>query len=121
MSNCKVTYEEYGDIVPCRLDKTAPKCPFIAVIPTIVVDNKDGIIGLANCFVHVSNINTTFYIDDKHRTIITWAGPVEVNDYDYEENPLGLRGQTCYDFSNNRAIYYNKTGAYKIIELTMGE
>ena len=120
--SCKdVIYEEYGDTVPCRLDKTAPKCPFIAVIPTIVVDNTVGIKGLANCFVHVSNINTTFYIDDKHRTIITWAGPVEEDDYDYENNPLGLRSQVCYDFANNRAIYYNRVGNYKLITLSSGE
>jgi hypothetical protein len=90
----------------------------VAVIPTVVVETTDGLKELADCFVHVANINTTFYIDDKHRSIITWAGPVEVNDYDYEANPLKLRSQTVYDFQNNRAIVYNKTGAYRLIELT---
>lgn len=89
----------------------------VAVIPAITVEDVSGIKNIADCFVHVSNINTTFYIDDKHRMMITWAGPVEVNDYDYENNPLNLRSQTVYDFSNNRAIYYNKIGEYRVIML----
>ena len=91
----------------------------VAVIPAITVEDVSGIKNIADCFVHVSNINTTFYIDDKHRMMITWAGPVEVNDYDYENNPLNLRSQTVYDFENNRAIYYNKIGEYRVI--TLGE
>jgi len=96
-----------------------PGCPMVAVIPAITVDDVSGIKNIADCFVHVSNINTTFYIDDKHRMMITWAGPVEADDYDYKNNPLHLRSQTVYDFSNNRAIYYNKTGEYRVI--TLGE
>lgn len=90
----------------------------VAVIPTVVVETTEGLDELADCFVHVANINTTFYIDDKHRSIITWAGPVEISDYDYENNPLKLRSQTVYDFANNIAIVYNRTGAYRLIELT---
>lgn len=66
----------------------------------------------------MSDINTTFYIDDKHRITTTWAGPVEVDDYDYANNPLGLRSQMLYDFQNNRAVYYNKSGAYRLVALT---
>jgi hypothetical protein len=91
----------------------------VAVIPAITVEDVSGIKNIADCFVHVSNINTTFYIDDKHRMMITWAGPVEANDYDYENNPLNLRSQTVYDFENHRAIYYNKIGEYRVI--TLGE
>jgi hypothetical protein len=91
----------------------------VAVIPAITVEDVSGIKNIADCFVHVSNINTTFYIDDKHRMMITWAGPVEANDYDYENNPLNLRSQVVYDFENNRAIYYNKIGEYRVI--TLGE
>lgn len=91
-----------------------PECPYIAVIPSITVESVGSIKDLADCFVHVSEINTTFYIDDKHRMMIIWAGPVEVNGYDYENNPLNLRSQTVYDFENNRAIYYNAQGRYLI-------
>lgn len=91
----------------------------VAVIPAITVEDVSGIKNIADCFVHVSNINTTFYIDDKHRMMITWAGPVEANDYDYENNPLNLRSQVVYDFENNRAIYYNKIGEHRVI--TLGE
>ena len=82
----------------------------MAVIPAITVDDVSGIKNIADCFVHVSNINTTFYIDDKHRMMITWAGPVEVEDYDVKENPLRLRSQTVYDYFNNRMVYYDKVG-----------
>lgn len=93
----------------------------VAVIPTVVIDTVDNMRELADCFVHVSNINTTFYIDDKHRSIITWAGPVEIDGYDYESNPLRLRSQTVYDFENNLAIYFNKTGNYRLIPLIADE
>jgi hypothetical protein len=73
---------------------------------------------LADCFVHVANINTTFYIDDKHRITTVWAGPVDIDGYDYVSNPLNIRGQTVYDFTNNRAIYYNTQGQYRLITLT---
>ena len=89
-----------------------------AVIPAITVDDISGIRNIADCFVHVANINTTFYIDDKHRMMITWAGPVEIDDYDYEANPLGLRSQKVYDFKNNRIIIFNKTGEYRFVTLT---
>lgn len=56
-----------------------PDCKSQAVIPSITVETADGINNLANCFVHVSNINTTFYIDEKHRPLIVWAGDVEVD------------------------------------------
>lgn len=90
----------------------------IAVIPSVTVDSVEGLRDLADCFAHVTSINTTFYIDDKHRMMITWAGPVEVEDYDYENNPLNLRSQTVYDFKNNLAIVYNKTGEYRLLTLT---
>lgn len=93
-----------------------PECPMNAVIPAVTVEDVSGIKNLADCFVHVANINTTFYIDDKHRMMITWAGPVEADNYDYENNPLGLRSQMVYDFANNRAIYFNKVGEYKMID-----
>lgn len=86
----------------------------------MVVEHADNLKDLCDTFVHVSDLNTTFYIDDKHHTIITWAGPVEVDDYDYVNNPLGLRSQMLYDFQNNRAVYYNKNGAYRLITLTEG-
>ena len=108
---------EYGRHANGCIRAKQPECPMVAVIPTVVVDTVEGIKELADCFVHVANINTTFYIDDKHRSIITWAGPVEYDDYDYENNPLKLRSQTVYDFANNLAIVYNKTGAYRFIEL----
>ena len=114
----KIKFDEYGKKVQgaFRRDEQ-PGCPFTAVIPSITVMDTSGIKGLADCLVHVASNNTTYYIDDKHRIIITWAGPVEADDYDYENNPLGLRSQTVYDFANNRAIYYDKYGRYRLIAL----
>lgn len=113
----KINFCEYGAKHAGCIREREPGCPMVAVIPSVTVDKVDALKDLADCFVHVTSINTTFYIDDKHRIMITWAGPVEVDGYDYEANPLNLRSQTVYDFENNRAIVYSKTGAYRIIEL----
>lgn len=117
---CKpaMNFCEYGRKAHGCIREMQPDCPMQAVIPSITVEDSSSLRDLADCFVKVSNINTTFYIDDKHRITLIWAGPVEVDGYDYANNPLGLRSQTVYDFENNRAIVYNKTGEYRFIELT---
>ena len=115
---CSCGCREYGCKHNACIREIKPQCPYTAVIPSVTIETIDGIKELADCFVHVANINTTYYIDDKHRMIITWAGPVEVNDYDYTNNPLNLRSQWAYDFVNNRGIYYNAQGVYRTIELT---
>lgn len=97
-----------------------PSCPYEAVIPTLTVEDKSNIKDLADCFVHVSNINTTFYIDDKHRMIVTWAGPVEYDNYDLAANTLGLRSQFLIDPVNERGAYYDKTGNYETFSFGNG-
>lgn len=114
---CDACLTEYPCVMPACIRKNADPCKAKAVIPAVTTETVDGITNLANCFVHVTNINTTFYIDDKHRPMITWAGPLEVDNYDYATNPLGLRSQTVYDFTNNRAIVFNKRGEYRLIDL----
>lgn len=89
-------FNEYRYTMPACIRNKQPDCLAKAVIPSITVETTDGITNLANCFVHVTGINTTFYIDDKHRPMIIWAGPVEIDAYDIEANELGLRSQTCY-------------------------
>lgn len=76
-NNCCLN--EYSYKMPACIRNKQPDCTAQAVIPSITVDTIDGITDLANCFVHVTNINTTFYVDDKHRPMITWAGDVEVD------------------------------------------
>ena len=109
----KVNFCEYSRAVPGCIRERAPECPMQAVIPSVVVEDVTGLKNLADCFVHVTNINTTFYVDDKHRASITWAGPVEYDDYDLDANTLGLRSQFLIDHTNNYAAYYNKTGGYQ--------
>lgn len=121
MNEKDIPFAEYGKAVPGCLRAVEPKCPFVAVIPSITVDDKSGIKNLADCFVHVASTNTTYYIDDKKRITQIWAGPVEVENYDYENNPLGLRSQIVYDYANDKAYYYNKTGEWRRIELFGGE
>lgn len=115
---CGCNCQEYGCPQAACIKEINPSCPYKAVIPIVTVESVSNLDRLAACFVHVTDINTTFYIDDKHRMTITWAGAVEVDNYDYETNPLGLRSQTVYDFINNRAIYYNAQGKYRLIALT---
>lgn len=97
---------------------TSSPCPLQAVIPALVVETAEGIKNVSGCFVHVMQNNTTYYIDDKHRIITVWAGPVFYDNYDYENNPLELRGQVVYDFANNRTIVYNNQAVYRLGTLT---
>ena len=96
-----------------------PDCEAQAVIPSITVETVDGITNLANCLVHVTSINTTFYIDDKHRIMITWAGAVEVDSYDIATNPLGLRSQDCYTTVDGQYahIHFDKEGIAHIMSV----
>lgn len=121
MNEKDIPFAEYGNAVPGCLRAVEPKCPFVAVIPSITVSDKTGIKNLADCFVHVANINTTYYIDDKKRITKIWAGPVEVDNYDRDNNPLGLRSQIVYDYANNKAYYYNKIGEWRQIDLFSGD
>lgn len=108
---------EYKYTMPACIRNRDPDCTAQAVIPSITVQTVDGITNLANCFVHVTGINTTFYIDDKHRPMITWAGPVEINDYDIIENPNNLRSQFCLTTVDGvfTEVYFDKTGVGHII------
>jgi len=118
MNRNEIEFTEYGPKVYGCIESRAPfKCPQ-CVIPTVVVEDSSGLKGLSGCFAHITNIRTTVYIDDKKRMMITWAGPVEADGYDYQNNPLKLRNQVVYDFTNNRGIYYNTTGRYRLFDLT---
>lgn len=103
--------EKFNGIV--RKMSSAP-CPHQCIIPVLTIETADGLRNVAGCFVHVLQNNTTYYIDDKHRIITVWAGPVEHDNYDYATNPLDLRSQEVWDFENNRVIRYNKTGEYRL-------
>lgn len=114
---CGIGSGEYGKKVAGCIRNKNPECPYNAVIPSVTVDDISGLKTLRDAFVHVSNINTTFYVDDKGRMMITWAGPVEIPEYDYQENPLNLRGQMLFttEGSAKVVVYYDKTGNYQII------
>lgn len=116
-----VVLDEYGKKVPGCFRPCKPHCPYTAVIPSITIDTKDGLRDIADCLVHVTSVNTTYYIDDKHRIMTVWAGPVEVDDYDYEENPLGLRSQYVIDRESGRMVYYNAVGDYSVMPLVEPE
>lgn len=104
-----------GDIA--RIKKDADPCKSCAFIPTVTTEKVDGITNLANTLVHVTSTNTTYYIDDKHRPMIVWAGPVEIDNYDISNNPNNLRSQTCYTIVDSvyAEVYFDKTGTAHII------
>lgn len=120
--------QEYGPKVCGAIRPIEPTCPYQAVIPSVVVENTSNLKDLADCFAHVTNINTTFYIDDKHRITTIWAGPVEVDlpenvqtQEEFEEfvKSFNLRSQFLYikhfDQDTNKylydAFYFDKTGS----------
>lgn len=114
---CECKYDnsclsEYRCPMPACIKNKQPDCLAKAVIPAITVDTVEGITNLANCFVHIANINTTIYVDDKHRPMIIWAGPVEVVDYDIAENELNLRSQFCFTKVNGEytEVYFDRRG-----------
>lgn len=117
-NECCNQFKEYGKCVPGAIRQIAPSCKDLAVIPSVTVENTEAMKNLANCFVHVTSNNTTYYIDDKHRITIIWAGPIEANNYNYALNPLKLRSQSVYDFQNNIEIYFNAVGEYRTKTLT---
>lgn len=83
----------------------------------VVVQTPEGIKGLSDCFVYVVSLNSTYFVSSSHEITILMCGPIYVNDYAGDVNPLGLRGQTCYDFANNKAYVYDLTGNYRVINL----
>lgn len=90
-------------------------CPYLAVIPSLTVETTSQTTGLQNSLVHIADINTTVYIDDKFRTTQIYTGPVEYADYDYANNPNNYKGQMVADFTNGRVVYYDKTGTKYIV------
>lgn len=86
--------------------------------PAVVsVQTTEGIKGLANAFAYVSSNNTTYYVNSCHEITIISSGPVFVDNYDFDTNPLGLANQTVYDFVNNLGAVYNTKGEYRLIDL----
>lgn len=119
--------QEYGPKVCGAIRPGEPHCPYQAVIPSLTVESVSNLKDLADCFVHVSNINTTFYIDDKHRITTIWAGPVEADlpesvdtQEEFEEfvKSFDLHSQYLYvrffDHDSNKYLinvfYFTKTG-----------
>lgn len=119
--------DEYHYTMPACIRNKQPDCTAKAVIPATTVETVDGITNLANCFVHVTSVNTTFYIDDKHRPMIIWAGNVEVElpanvqtDAQWQEflHSFNLKSQFLYvkfyneDNNTNviQSFYFDKTG-----------
>lgn len=113
--------------MPACIRNKQPDCTAQAVIPSITVETVDGITNLANCFVHVTSTNTTYYIDDKHRPMMIWTGPIEVDlpsDVQTEDDfvaflqTFNLRDQFLYikyynpedDKDMFMQIFYDKTG-----------
>lgn len=105
-----IKFCEYGRMANGCIREKQPGCPMQAVIPSVTVESIEGIKNLADCLVHVADINTTFYIDDKHRPIITWAGPIDIPGYDMENNPNNYRDQIVTDTANQMAVIYDKSG-----------
>ena len=120
-------FQEYKHSMQACIRNKQPDCTAKAVIPSITVDTTEGLTNLANCFVHVTSINTTFYIDDKHRPMIVWAGDVETDvpadvqtQEQFEEfiKSFNLKSQFLYvkshDADNNKDViisfYFDKTG-----------
>lgn len=107
---CDACMNEYCGCKLGRIKEIEPTCDSTAVIPSITVQSVEGITNLANCLVHVEDINTTFYVDDKHRVMITWAGPVDIPGYNMVSNPSHYKDQIVTDIEKGIAVIYDKHG-----------
>lgn len=115
-NNCCMN--EYCGCKLGRIKEMDPTCDSTAVIPSITVDSIEGITNLANCLVHVTSNNTTYYVDDKHRIVITWAGPVDIPGYDMETNPNKYKDQIVTDIEKGVAVIYDKHGKGYLFGIT---
>lgn len=87
--------------------------------PSVVtVQTVDGIKRLSNCYVYVISNNTTYYVSSCKEITVISSGPVFVSGYNPAENPLNLRAQACYDFTNNKAYVFSEAGEYRVFNLT---
>lgn len=112
-----VTTSEYPCKQPACIKNKQPDCLATAVIPAITIETATDITKLANCFVRVVSNNTTYYVDDKHRPMLVWAGSVETESYDTATNPLGLRSQFCYNTTDeaSQVWYFDKQGTAHLV------
>lgn len=110
MKDLEIKPKEYCGTRIATIRKGEPSCRATAVIPSIVVETTEGIKQMTNTLVRVSSINSTFYVDDKHRVTLVCAGPVEKSNYNFATNPDGVRGQMVIDKVTKRAFYYFMDG-----------
>lgn len=115
-NNCNCSSEPECPIPAC-IRKKKPDCEHTAAIPAITVESTDDLINYKDTLIHVINNNTTYYVDAKGRPMITWAGPVEYNNYDLDTNPLKLRGQILLDLTRQLGAYYDRNGQYQTFML----
>ena len=114
-------FDEYNGKAKTCIRKQQPDCNSVAVIPTITVESISDLTNLTNVFVHTLDTNTTYYFDDKGRTLITWAGPVNIPGYDMDNNPNGYKDQIITDTESGRAVIYDNHGVGYVFGVEFGD
>lgn len=83
--------------------------------------------GIRDAFVHVTENNTTYYLDSCGYPIITWAGPIEIPRYDVDNNPFGYKKQLLHtvrtvtnpvtgeDEDEDVVVYYDSRGEAHVL------
>lgn len=87
---------------------------------TVVVQTPEGMKSLSDVIVYVISTNSVYYVSKCHEITIISCGNVYASNYNAEQNPLSLRGQTCYDFDNNVAYVFDNLGSYRTMSLGGG-
>lgn len=112
--------DEYKYSMKACIRNKQPDCTAKAVIPSITIDHASDVGNYPNCLVHAVDTNTTFYVDDNHRPIITWAGFVNIPGYDMEHNPNHYKNQIVTDTVSKTAVIYDNNGIGFVFALTDG-
>lgn len=102
--------KEYCGTMPACFEKGLPKCPAVAVIPSMTLETADGLKQLSNTVVRVLSNNTLYYVDDKHRITEIGSYPVTRDNYDFDTNPEGFANKFVLDYANNIFAFYDTAG-----------
>lgn len=94
--SCGINLRNYDYTLPACVRNKKPECTKKAIIASTTVETTSKMEGIRDAFVHVTENNTTYYLDSCGNPIITWAGPIDMPRYDVDNNPFGYKKQLLH-------------------------
>lgn len=113
-------FNEYDYKMKACIKNKTPDCTSQAVIPSTTIESTEGLSCYKNALVHVTSTNTTYYMDESGRPLITWAGPMNIPGYDFKNNPNHYKNQIVTDVESKNAAIYDNNGIGFVFAITDG-